>query len=81
MSKVKVKLNRKEVSNQLLKGGWIDSVMKDIADGIAQKCGGVYEVETYSGKRRDNVAIITSDKNTYYKNLKDNELLKAMGGQ
>lgn len=80
MSKVKIKLNRKEVSKQLLKGEWIDSVMKEVAEGVVDKCGGSYDVETYSGKNRDNVSVATSDRSTYFKNLKDNELLKALGG-
>ena len=41
---------------------------------------GYYDANQCIGKTRANVSIITRDKKTFFKNLKDNELLKAIGG-
>jgi len=80
MSKVKVTLNRKAVSTELLKSDDIKSLMQDIANDIVGGLAGDYEIETYDGKNRSNVSIRCADEETYKLNLQTNELLYALGG-
>ncbi len=63
---------------QLLKSDEIISYMDEIADQTIEKCKGTYEKETFIGKKRANVQIQTKDEKTFYRNLKNNELLKAL---
>lgn len=53
-------------------------VLTDCANQIKNRCSGAYEISQYVGPKRANVSIYTSDKKTYFKNLKDNELAKAL---
>ncbi len=79
MSKATVQLNYAEVG-RLLKSQEVMNVLDAQADGIIARGRGVYEKSPYVGKNRCNVAIVTSDEATYYKNLQDNRLLKALRG-
>lgn len=79
-SSVEVSLNRSEVG-KLLKSNEVMSELDKQADAIISRCGGNYTKSEYVGKTRANVAIITNDSETYHNNLKNNELLKALGGK
>ena len=79
MSEVKVYLNSAEVGN-LLKSNEVMQELNAQADVIINRTSGNYEKSEYVGRTRANVSIMTSDKDTYYRNLQDNELLKALRG-
>lgn len=81
MSKVVVRLVGKEISNQLLKSEEVKNLLKEKAEEIVARCSGTYEISEHTGAKKSNVSIITKDADTYHRNLKDNELLKALGGQ
>jgi hypothetical protein len=63
---------------QLLKSDAVVSVLEQEAQRIIKSCSGSYETNTYIGTNRANVGITTSDRKTFFKNLQDNELLKAL---
>lgn len=48
------------------------------ADEIIGKCSGNYEKSEYHGPSRANVSIFTTDEKTRFKNMQDNELIKAL---
>lgn len=77
MSKVKIVRNKNGI-RELLQSDWIQGILKDKADDIAKKCEGTYETDIYIGRERANSSITTSDWSTYKRNLKGNELLKAL---
>ena len=78
--KVQVVLNRRNVSNQLLKGGWIQGICEAKAKEIAKRCGDGYEVDPFSGKNRVNVAVVARTAAAARDNKKNNTLLKGLGG-
>lgn len=53
-------------------------VLRECANQIKERCSGNYEISEYVGPTRANVSIYTTDRKTYFKNLKDNELAKAL---
>lgn len=77
MSKTKIVLNSKGLS-ELMNSAEIQTVLKQCADDVVARCSGSYETDVRTGKTRANSSIITRDSATYRKNLKDNELLKAL---
>lgn len=78
MSKIVVKLNTKGI-NQLRKSEELEAFMTELADGIVSRCSGNYEVSApFKGVRHSNVEVSTADSKTYYRNLHNNELLKAL---
>lgn len=79
MSNAVVTLNYSEVGN-LLKSDEVMAELNAQADAIIGRCSGNYEKSEYVGKTRANVAIMTTDEETFHSNLKNNELLKALGG-
>ncbi len=79
MSKAKVYLNSAEIGN-LLRSNEVMQELNAQADAIINRTSGNYEKSEYVGRTRANVSIMTSDKDTYYRNLQDNELLKALRG-
>ena len=80
MSKnVEIVLNSAGI-RELLKSAEIEAACKEQADAVASRAGDGYIVDTYVGKTRVN-AMVTAD--TYAArrdNLKNNTLLKALGG-
>lgn len=58
----------------------IQTVLKAEADRIASSCDGDYDTDVRAGKTRANASIVTRDRKTFFKNLKDNELLKHLKG-
>lgn len=78
MSKVIVELNREAVFEIMKSDEVVDFIQKK-ADDIVGKCQkGSYETNQWIGKHRANVSIVTRDKDTYFRNLESNELIKAL---
>lgn len=80
MNKVEIRLNYQEIGN-LLKSDEVVAELNTQADAIMGKLSGAYEKTEYIGARRANVSVATADNDTYYRNLHNNELLKAVGGR
>lgn len=74
---VKLIMNKNGIG-ELLKGAEMQALLKEKADAIVSRCNGNYETDTYVGKSRANSSIVTHDSATYHRNLKNNELLKAL---
>lgn len=79
MSKVKFELNTKGVG-QLLKSDEMKAVLESAANTVAGRAGGSYEVKTVKAQTRVIATVEAADKETRRDNLKNNTLLKAMGG-
>lgn len=77
MANVTIKLNTAGV-RQLLQSAEIAEAVEAQAQAIKTRCSGNYEINTQQGKYRSITRVVTADKGTYYKNLKSNELLKAV---
>lgn len=78
MSNVKIVTNFKGL-NELRNSEEIIQELESQADAVIARCSGNYSRSTHKGRSRANVSISTEDPETYHKNLKDNELLKALG--
>lgn len=76
---VKVVLNSAGV-RELLKSDWIIGICQEQADAMARRAGSGYETSAYTGRNRVNVSVFPKSKTAERKNLKNNTLLKAMGG-
>ena len=76
MSKV-FKLNKIGV-RELLKGEDMKKVLSEKADEIIGRCGDGFESDPHIGRNRANVLIKTNSIKSYYKNLKENTILKAL---
>lgn len=77
MAKSKIEINSTGITS-LLKSQEIQTFLQEKAQDIASRCAGAYETDIYVGKTRANSSIITRDAATFRKNLKDNELLRAL---
>lgn len=77
MSKVKVKLNRKGVSD-LMKSAEIQTVLKEYATGIKNRCGEGYEQDIHVGKNRANAMVSATTYQAKADNMKNNTILKAV---
>lgn len=77
MSDIQIELNSTGIQ-ELLKSEGVQNFLNEQADAIIGRCDGNYEKDTRIGKNRANVSIKTTDEHTWRKNLKDNELLKAL---
>ena len=77
MSSYRIELINSGLS-ELMKSEDIQGILKDKADDIVSGLKGSYETDVYVGRTRANSSIITKDKDTYFRNLKNNELLKAL---
>lgn len=76
---MKIKLNQKEVSRQLLKGEKIMSFIQNIAQNKLDSLGEGYALDTYpNGKYRSNVSLYAKTKKAKRDNYKNNSLLKAI---
>lgn len=76
MSKTVIELNRTGIM-ELLSSSEVQSFIGGIANDCANSCSGKYDVQTTVKSGRAVSNIKTADKATYYKNLKNNELIKA----
>lgn len=77
--KVEVELNSAGIQ-ELLKSAEIESVCKEYADKVANRAGDGYEVNTQVGKTRVNAMVYADSFAARKDNLKNNTLLKALGG-
>lgn len=77
MSKVNVELISSGLI-ELMKSPEMQEILQEKANEVVSRCGGVYETDIYVGKTRANSSIVTHDSATYHRNLRDNELLKAL---
>lgn len=79
MADLKVKLNRTEVREQLLKSSWIAGICSDYANQIRARCGDGYETDERTGKNRVNASVYAATYKAKKDNVSNNTLLKAMG--
>lgn len=79
-NKVKIELNGAGVGD-LLKSSELQSYCREKANEIAGRAAGKWEVRTGIGRFRAFAAVSTQDRETYVQNLRNNTLLKAMGGK
>ncbi|KWZ77576.1 hypothetical protein [Anaerococcus tetradius] len=77
MSKVNFKLNRKGVS-ELLKGEKMQEVLKDEAKKVLNRAGGGFTMDVMVGKTRANAMVKADTPKAYYKNLRNNTLVKSL---
>lgn len=77
MSEVQIELSDEGIQ-ELLKSEEVQNFLSEQADTIIGRCEGNYEKDARVGKTRANVSIKTTDEHTWRKNLKDNELLRAL---
>lgn len=76
-NKIKVEINMAGIRD-LRNSEEMQAMLFEKANEIAGRCSGSYETDVRPGKTRANASIITRDSATYHRNLKDNELLKAL---
>lgn len=79
MAKVEIKLNYEGVG-ELLKSPEIEDICRELAQGVADRAGDGFEVNTYVGARRVNAGVEAATPQAYYRNMRTNALLKALGG-
>ena len=77
MNNVQIELDSAGIQ-ELLKSEEVQQCLTEQAEAIIGRCEGNYETDVHVGKKRANVAIKTTDEHTYWKNLADNELLRAL---
>lgn len=77
--KVEIELNSAGIQ-ELLKSAEIEAVCKEYADKVANRAGDGYEVNTQVGKTRVNAMVFADSFAARKDNLKNNTLLKALGG-
>lgn len=80
MAKVKIKLNRKAVREQLLKSPEMAAICKDYADAMAARCGEGYAADVHTGKNRVNASVYPATQAAAKDNLKNNTIIKAVRG-
>lgn len=78
MSKMKVKLNRSGVRS-LLRSSEMLQICKDYAYSAQSRLGDGYEVTYMTGTNRVNAQIAATTWQTKLKNIRNNEILKALG--
>ena len=79
MAKIHVELNEKEVRN-MMRSSEMMAICREYAAGIASEAGAGYGVSTYVGKTRVNASAYAETEKAHRDNLKNNTLLKALGG-
>ncbi len=80
MSDVKIVLNSAGV-RELLRSEEIQAACTQEAMKIKQRLGKGYAVSSHRGKNRVNASIYTKDPRAKADNLKNNTVLKALGGR
>lgn len=76
--KVKVILNYKAVSEQLLKGAGTVAFMQKLAGNALQRLGDGYSVNTYEGVKRTNVEVLAETPEAIAEQYESNTILKAV---
>lgn len=77
MSNYQFELNREGVK-QLMKSEEMKAVLDEMAHHIAESAEGDYKVDSMTGRTRANAEVSCASAKTYYDNLRNNTLLKAM---
>lgn len=77
MSNYQFELNREGVK-QLMKSAEMKAVLDEMAHHIAENAEGDYKVDSMTGRTRANAKVSCASAKTYYDNLRNNTLLKAM---
>ena len=77
MSKFKFELNRAGVK-ELMQSEEMQSILKEYATGIRNRCGEGYEQDIYIGKNRANAMVWPETFQAKRDNLKNNSILKAV---
>lgn len=77
MSNYQFELNREGVK-QLMKSAEMKAVLDETAQHIASSAEGDYKVNSMTGRTRANAEVSCASTKTYYDNLRNNTLLKAM---
>lgn len=77
--KVEVELNSAGIQ-ELLKSAEIEAICREYADQVRDRAGDGYEVNTQVGKTRVNAMVFAASGEAARDNLKNNTLLKALGG-
>lgn len=78
MGKTKVKLNREGVRS-ILRSEDVMAVCRGHAISVKNRAGDGFVTDDYVGKNRVNVMVRSGDAESYFKNLRENTLLKALG--
>lgn len=65
---------------ELLKSDEIKSYCEELANGVRDRAGDGFEVNTHVGKTRANAMVYADTKEAISRNYKENTLLKALGG-
>ena len=79
MAKCKVVLNRAGV-RELLRSKDMMDICSEYASAAVSRCGDGFEMSTHVGKNRVNAEIKATTPKAYFKNLKNNVILKSLGG-
>lgn len=66
-------------ANELRKSPEVKAICRKEAEGIAERAGDGFEVEEKANPTRAKFVVKAATPEAYYKNLKENTLLKAMG--
>lgn len=77
MSKVVIKLDSDGIQ-ALLKSSEVEDELENIGNSVMSRLSGNYTMDTQKGKYRSQTRIKTSDNSTFYRNLHNNEMLKAL---
>lgn len=74
---VKVVLNRSAV-RELLQSNAMEAAVKEVADGVSNRAGDGYAVDTHVGKSRVNASVFPKTVKAKRDNQKNNTLLRAL---
>ena len=77
MSNYKFELNRDGVK-AIMKSAEMKAILDETAQHIAESASGEYKVDSMTGRTRANAEVSCASAETYYDNLRNNTLLKAM---
>ena len=74
---VKVVLNKSAVRD-LLRSNSMEAAVKEVADGISNRAGDGYSVDTHVGKSRVNASVFPKTVKAKRDNQKNNTLLRSL---
>ena len=77
MSNYRFELNRDGIK-AIMKSVEMKAVLDETAQHIAESAEGDYKVDNMTGRTRANAEVSCASTETYYDNLRNNTLLKAM---
>lgn len=81
MAKYTVKLDKAGM-DEFLNSADVCDMLTEAASGVLARLGDGYEMQApYHGPHRANVAIETTTKRAYWDNVRNNTMLKALGGR